>query len=190
MVSRLQRRHMSIMAITVTSHGRQGVWNYRILDCLYSNMFRPTIKETAKPTLPTLIDGIPPVTGGFPPQRSVMQKAFPCHDLADFWKLVVWYISCFVYKLTPDATASDEWCWISHSSTQGVAIKLYQHRCNVVVILIIIVAGCSTATYNLPFRCIYNDGLMQDCSNSIANAMELLQPCTKSSIYTFDLMQF
>ena len=26
------------------------------------------------------------------------------------------------------------------------------------------------------------DGLVQDCSNSIANAMELLQPCTKPSI--------
>ena len=27
------------------------------------------------------------------------------------------------------------------------------------------------------------DGLVQDCSNSIANAMELLQSCTKPSIY-------
>ena len=28
----------------------------------------------------------------------------------------------------------------------------------------------------------YIDGLVQDCSNSIANALKLLQPCTKSSI--------
>ena len=27
------------------------------------------------------------------------------------------------------------------------------------------------------------DGLMQDCSNSIADAMELLQSCTKPLIY-------
>ena len=27
------------------------------------------------------------------------------------------------------------------------------------------------------------DGLVQDCSNSIANALELLQSCTKLSIY-------
>ena len=27
------------------------------------------------------------------------------------------------------------------------------------------------------------DGLVQDCSNSIVNALELLQPCTKPSIY-------
>ena len=29
----------------------------------------------------------------------------------------------------------------------------------------------------------YIDGLVQDCSNCIANALELLQSCTKSSIY-------
>ena len=29
----------------------------------------------------------------------------------------------------------------------------------------------------------YIDGLVQDCSNSIANALELLQSCTKPSIY-------
>ena len=30
--------------------------------------------------------------------------------------------------------------------------------------------------------CVYIDGLAQDCSNSIANALELLQSCTKPSI--------
>ena len=29
----------------------------------------------------------------------------------------------------------------------------------------------------------YIDGLVQDCSNSIANALELVQSCTKPSIY-------
>ena len=29
----------------------------------------------------------------------------------------------------------------------------------------------------------YLDGLVQDCSNSIANALDLLQSCTKPSIY-------
>ena len=29
------------------------------------------------------------------------------------------------------------------------------------------------------------DGLMQDCSNSIANALELLQSCTKPPKYNF-----
>ena len=31
----------------------------------------------------------------------------------------------------------------------------------------------------------YFDGFMQDCSNSIANALELLQSCTKPSIWIF-----
>ena len=31
------------------------------------------------------------------------------------------------------------------------------------------------------------DGLVQDCSNSIANALELLQSCTKPSIWTWKL---
>ena len=29
----------------------------------------------------------------------------------------------------------------------------------------------------------YIDGLVQDCNNSIANALELLQSCPKPSIY-------
>ena len=32
--------------------------------------------------------------------------------------------------------------------------------------------------------CDYFDGLVQDCSNPIANALEFLQSCTKPSIYT------
>ena len=32
----------------------------------------------------------------------------------------------------------------------------------------------------------YVDGLVQDCSISIANALEILQSCTKPSIYTKD----
>ena len=31
----------------------------------------------------------------------------------------------------------------------------------------------------------YFDGLVQDCSNSIANALDLLQSCIKPSIYFF-----
>ena len=32
--------------------------------------------------------------------------------------------------------------------------------------------------------CLYFDGLVQGCSNSIANALELLQSCTKPSIWS------
>ena len=37
--------------------------------------------------------------------------------------------------------------------------------------------------YQIPRLYLYIDGLVQDCSNSIANALELLQPCTKPSIW-------
>ena len=33
------------------------------------------------------------------------------------------------------------------------------------------------------------DGLVQDCSNSIANALELLQSCTKPSIWWFNTLR-
>ena len=37
-------------------------------------------------------------------------------------------------------------------------------------------------TLGMGIKCLpYIDGLVQNCSNSIANALELLQPCTKSS---------
>ena len=34
----------------------------------------------------------------------------------------------------------------------------------------------------------YIDGLVQDCSNSIANALELLQSCTKPLIYNVHML--
>ena len=40
--------------------------------------------------------------------------------------------------------------------------------------------------WNLWILTYHLDGLMQDCSNSIANALELLQSCTKPSISTFN----
>ena len=36
----------------------------------------------------------------------------------------------------------------------------------------------------------YIDGLVQDCSNSIANALELLQSCTKPSICFMSLSHY
>ena len=54
--------------------------------------------------------------------------------------------------------------------------------------------------YNDPFReyihvqwislYVYIDGLVQDCSNSSALTMELLQSCTKTSICTYTLLDF
>ena len=41
-------------------------------------------------------------------------------------------------------------------------------------------------TNSAPLGAWYFDGLVQDCSNSSANALELLQSCTKPLIYSFD----
>ena len=43
----------------------------------------------------------------------------------------------------------------------------------------------STETMLCPFTDSYIDGLVQDCTDSIANAMELLQSCGKPSIWAF-----
>ena len=36
------------------------------------------------------------------------------------------------------------------------------------------------------FMRVYVDGLVQDCSNSIASALESLQSCTKPSMWSYD----
>ena len=50
--------------ISVTSHERNDVSNYRLFDCLFNNMFNPTSKKTSL----ALCEGNPPVTGGFSSQ--------------------------------------------------------------------------------------------------------------------------
>ena len=47
------------------------------------------------------------------------------------------------------------------------------------------VLAFSFVIYIYMFIYIYIDGLVQDCSNSIANELELLQSCTKPSIYIY-----
>ena len=48
-------------------------------------------------------------------------------------------------------------------------------------------ASCKERSFNLLlvifFKEMHVDGLVQDCSNSIANTLELLQSCTKPSMY-------
>ena len=41
---------------------------------------------------------------------------------------------------------------------------------------------CLKQIFDIMELLVYFDGLVQDCSNSIANALELLQSCTKPSI--------
>ena len=47
-----------------------GDSNHRRLDCLLNRLFRRRSKKTSKPSVTALCEGNPPVTGGFPSQRS------------------------------------------------------------------------------------------------------------------------
>ena len=46
--------------------------------------------------------------------------------------------------------------------------------------------GCKQI-WNAYDKYAYVDGLEQDCSNSLANALELLRSCTKSMVYITDM---
>ena len=49
---------------------RDGVSNHRRLDCLRNRLFRRRSKKTSKLCYTCLYEGTPPVTGGFPSQRT------------------------------------------------------------------------------------------------------------------------
>ena len=72
--------------------------------------------------------------------------------------------------------------YFSHISHLGfvcnagvLAMEVYQVCTNLLIHLGVVIAQSFMSRY-------YIDGLVQDCSNSIANALELLQSCTKQSI--------
>ena len=48
--------------------------------------------------------------------------------------------------------------------------------------IFIVAWTCFNIKTNFPGYDSHIEGLVQDCSNSIANALEILQSCTKSSI--------
>ena len=76
---------------------RHVVSNYRIIECLFNNMFRLATKKHKQSALLSLCAGNPPVTDGFPAQRVM----FPFDDVImktdadsivrygrrDFWKI-------------------------------------------------------------------------------------------------------
>ena len=67
-----------------------------------------------------------------------------------------------------------------------VLIHGYFHSEPSVLIICLKFAGgilCEKTLHGHHKTYLYIDGLVQDCSNSIANALELLQSCTKPSIW-------
>ena len=68
----------------------------------------------------------------------------------------------------------DSWC--------HTALLNYKHVLCLVQCLLLLCARATAKTVVKNSRLVYIDGLVQDCNNSSALAMELLQSCTKPSI--------
>ena len=67
--------------ISMLSYTHQGISNHKQLACLFQQFVQANIKETSKLHLTGPLWVVPPVTGGFSSQSSVMWKLFPSHDI-------------------------------------------------------------------------------------------------------------
>ena len=64
-------QHSTLFALQWRHDEHDGVSNHRRLDCLLNRLSRLRSKETSKLRVTGLCEGNPPVTGGFPSQRSL-----------------------------------------------------------------------------------------------------------------------
>ena len=137
--------------------------------------------------LQALCAGNSPVSGEFPTQRPVTQSFDFFFDLrlnkrlskqswgwwyetppCSLWRHCNEHISCWNHYIVRwIGNAIVAYCWYPGSAC--------------------VTRASATIVFNVSFLCQYIDGLMQDCSNSIANAMELLQSCTKPLKYSWFL---
>ena len=82
----IQGRLATYLRFTFTLHWRHnernGVSNHRRLDCLLSLLFRRRSKKTSKPRVTALCEGNPPVTAGFPSQRSITAEMLPFDNVS------------------------------------------------------------------------------------------------------------
>ena len=90
-------------------------------------------------------------------------------------------IDCTIVKRVfgdENAKCNDKWCFISSTHIPS-AVKIKS------LTVLIFVTQLDTRDSSVKSVAVgYVDGLVQDCSNSSALAMELLQSCTKPSIYS------
>ena len=86
---------------------------------------------------------------------------------------------------------------LSNTMTKNIYLHINKHYlwlfilCVIFIILCphllhIIAANQWCPYHNMAYH--YVDGLVQDCSNSSANALELLQSCTKPSMWYYKIM--
>ena len=116
-----------------------------------------------------LCEGYPPVTGGFPSQRPVTRSFDVFFELRLKKK-----------RLTKQSRRR----WFetpTHSSWRHYNVSVQIHVCATRPQWGYF-TDMQVTNFNHQAKWVYINGLMQDCSNSSALAMELLQPCTKPSI--------
>ena len=156
---------------------RDGVSNHTPRDCLPNRLFRHRSKKTSKLRVTGLCARNLPVTGEFP-----AQMASNAENISIWWR----NHELFGYIRNE---------WRTQRRTRSLlSTREWRHNYDVKYIYIIIMLSKYTHARIL-FDCddmmstwgtlvvhIHIDGWVQDCSNSNALAMELLQSCTKPSI--------
>ena len=112
-----------------------------------------------------------------------------CPDLSVLMEVLLYCICCMLWSFgSGDTQVEWQYRWLSQRSRLRRPISkicriLLMDAKMWMVPLIIIFAVCSICTQDAIFKMSsVSPGLVQECSNSIANAMELLQSCTKPSI--------
>ena len=181
---------------------RDGVSNHQPRDCLRNRLFRRTPKKTSKLRVTGFCAGNSPVTGEFPTQR-----ASNAENVSIWWRHhVVWsipsdgndvsqlgailkYDSC--YKAIFVVTGASAGCgvtlpalhlFIIHKLCWNVLIRAFIQYFFLEWYISVSrnnTKRTKTLTFHLEIPQI--DCVVQDCSNSINNALELLQSCTKPS---------
>ena len=76
-----QQRHCGLRVLQNTLMTPHDASDHRRFYCLFNKLLRPATTANQSPALLPLREGNPPVTDGFPWQRSVMRKVFPCRDI-------------------------------------------------------------------------------------------------------------
>ena len=90
---------------------------------------------------------------------------------------IVWDDRSIPWLLIPGSLHRQDISTYAVDYTESTALYLPEGKISTITII---------SVMNIDRKCKYNfDGFVQDCSNSIANALELLQSCTKPSISCF-----
>ena len=110
--------------------------------------------------------------------------SYDVESCANFVALTQWEVGLRFYDICPERTKY--WDWILANTLHFTIDKNGQFygKINVLSTEIYLYIQCRICvTRGRKLKGIDVDGFVQDCSNSMANALDLLQSCTKPSIW-------